>query len=51
MERVHGADDEALAIGGKTLRNAIATDEDGPFQTHILSAVGHRSQVTPTQKK
>ena len=48
---VHGADDEALAIDGKTLRNAIAVDEDGPVQTHILSAVGHRSRITHTQKK
>ena len=48
---VHGADDEALAIDGKTLRNAIAVDEDGPVHTHILSAVGHRSQITHTQKK
>ena len=48
---VHGAIDDALAINGKTLRNAIAVDEDGAFQTHILSAVGHRSHITHTQKK
>ena len=48
---VHGTDDEALAIDGKTLRNAIAVDEDGPVQTHPLSAVGHHSQITHTQKK
>ena len=47
----HGADDEVLAIDGKTLCNAIHEDQDGPCQTHILSAVGHRSQTTHTQKK
>ena len=46
----HGADDEVLAIDGKTLCNAIYQDQDGPCQTHILSAVGHRSQTTHTQK-
>ena len=43
--------DEVLAIEGKTLCNAIHEDQDGPCQTHILSAVGHRSQTTHTQKK
>lgn len=47
----HGAGDQALAIDGKTLRNAVAEDGNGPRQTHILSAVGHQSQVTHTQKK
>ena len=47
----HGADDEVLAIDGKTLRNAIHEDHDGPCQTHILSAVGHSSQTTLTQNK
>ena len=47
----HGTDDEVLAIDGKTLCNAIHEDQDGPCQTHILSAVGHRSQTTHTQKK
>ena len=47
----HGADDEVLAIDGKTMCNAIHEDQDGPCQTHILSAVGHRSQTTHTQKK
>jgi hypothetical protein len=42
------ADDEALAIDGKTMCNAI--DEDGR-QTHILGVVGHRSQTCHTQKK
>ena len=49
--QVHGADDEVLAIDGKTLCNAIYNDDDGACQTHILSAVGHRSQTTHTQKK
>ena len=43
-----GRDDEGLAIDGKTLCNAI--DEDGR-QTHILSMVGHQSEVCYTQKK
>ena len=47
----HGAHDEVLAIDGKTLRNAVYDDPDGPCQTHILSAVGHGSQTTHTQKK
>ncbi|HSQ07351.1 MAG TPA: Druantia anti-phage system protein DruA [Chromatiaceae bacterium] len=42
------ADDEALAIDGKTMCNAI--DDDGR-QTHILGVVGHRSQTCYTQKK
>jgi len=40
--------DEALAIDGKTLCNAL--DEQGR-QTHILSAVGHQSGTCYTQKK
>lgn len=47
----HGNGDQALAIDGKTLRNAIGEDQDGPRQIHILSAVGHDSQTTHTQKK
>jgi len=42
------ADDEALAIDGKTLCQAI--DDDGQ-QTHILGVVGHQSQTGYTQKK
>ncbi|MGB4335353.1 MAG: transposase family protein [Chromatiaceae bacterium] len=42
------ADDEALAIAGKTLGHAI--DDDGR-QTHILGAVGHQSHTGYTQKK
>jgi hypothetical protein len=44
----YGAEDEALAIDGKTICNAI--DEQGR-QTHILSAVGHASKICHTQKK
>lgn len=42
------ADDEGLALDGKTMRNAI--DEDGR-QTHILGVVGHQTQTCYTQKK
>jgi hypothetical protein len=44
----HGADDEGLAIDGKTMRNAI---DENDRQTHILSVVGHRTQTCYTQKK
>lgn len=42
------ADDEGLAIDGKTMRNAI--DAEG-HQAHILGVVGHQSKVCHTQKK
>jgi predicted transposase YbfD/YdcC len=42
------ADDEALAIDGKTLCHAI--DDDGR-QTHVLGVVGHHSHTGYTQKK
>jgi hypothetical protein len=42
------ADDEGLAIDGKTLCNAI--DAEGR-QAHILGVVGHQSQTCHTQKK
>jgi len=45
---VYGEDDEALALDGKTMRNAI--DEQGR-QTHILGLVGHQSNICHTQKK
>ena len=45
---LHGADDEGLAIDGKTMRNAI--DEEGR-QAHILSVVGHETNACYTQKK
>lgn len=44
----HGADDGALAIDGKTLRNAI--DAQG-MQAHVMSVVGHDTKATYTQKK
>lgn len=44
----YASEDESLAIDGKTMRNAI--DDDGK-QTHIMSAIGHRSLVCYTQKK
>jgi hypothetical protein len=40
--------DRSLAIDGKTLRNAA--DEQG-LQVHVMSAVGHESKATYTQKK
>lgn len=64
--RAAGGDDgEAVAIDGKTMRNAIYRDEPaadaaapdagkigaGECQVHILGAVGQRSGVTHTQKK
>ena len=42
------AEDEGLAIDGKTLGNAI--DEEGR-QTHILGVVGHQTGRCHTQKK
>jgi hypothetical protein len=46
--QAYGAEDESLAIDGKTMRGAI--DEEGR-QTHILSAIGHQSKNCHTQKK
>lgn len=43
-----GAEDEALAMDGKTMKNAI--DEAG-HQTHIMSVIGHESKRCHTQKK
>lgn len=45
---IHGEEDETLAIDGKTMCNAI--DEQGR-QTHIMSAVGHRTKICYAQKK
>jgi hypothetical protein len=45
---VYGAQDESLAIDGKTMCNAL--DEEG-HQTHIMSAIGHQSKSCYTQKK
>ncbi len=46
--RAWGAPDDALAMDGKTMKNAL--DSDGQ-QTHIMSVVGHRSKRCYTQKK
>lgn len=43
-----GTQDEALALDGKTMKNAI--DETGE-QAHILSVVGHDSKTCYAQKK
>ena len=43
-----GAQDDALAIDGKTMKGAL--DEEG-YQTHIVSVVGHESKRCYTQKK
>ena len=43
-----GVQDEALALDGKTMKNAL--DEAGQ-QTHIMSVVGHESKTCYTQKK
>lgn len=43
-----GAHDEALAMDGKTMKNAV--DEAGQ-QTHIMSVVGHDSKICHAQKK
>lgn len=45
---VHGEQDEALAIDGKTLCNAI---DDTGRQTHVLSVVGHQTKTCRAQKK
>ncbi len=44
----YGANDEGLAIDGKTMCNAI---DESDRQTHIMSAIGHRSKQCYTQKK
>lgn len=44
----YAADDEALAIDGKTMCNAI---DDKGRQTHILGVVGHQNGICYTQKK
>ncbi len=41
-------DDEGLAIDGKTMCNAI---DDRGRQTHIMSIVGHETNICHTQKK
>jgi hypothetical protein len=44
----YAASDEALAIAGKTMCNAV--DEQGR-QTHILGVVGHQTQTCYAKKK
>ncbi|MEN8259798.1 MAG: transposase family protein [Pseudomonadota bacterium] len=44
----YAQEDQALAIDGKTLCNAI---DDAGRQVHVLSVVGHLSQACHTQKK
>lgn len=44
----NGEENEEIAIDGKTMCNAI---DEGGKQTHIMSAVGHRSKICYTQKK
>ena len=44
----YSADDESLAIDGKTMRSAI--DSEGK-QIHIMSAIGHNTLHCYTQKK
>ena len=43
-----GGQDDALAMDGKTMKNAV--DETGR-QTHIMSVVGHESKRSYAQKK
>ncbi len=43
-----GKDDKALAMDGKTMKNAIDKADN---QTHIMSVIGHDSNVCHTQKK
>jgi hypothetical protein len=44
----YAANDESLAVDGKTMRNAM--DEEGQ-QTHVMSVVGHQTKTCYTQKK
>jgi hypothetical protein len=43
-----GMQDEALALDGKTMKNAL---DDAGQQTHIMSVVGHASKTCHAQKK
>lgn len=47
-QQAWGSADQALAIDGKTMKNAI---DDAGRQTHILSAIGHDTATCYTQKK
>ena len=44
----YAGEDESLAIDGKTMCNAL--DEEGR-PTHVMSVVGHQTQICYTQKK
>jgi hypothetical protein len=44
----YGAEDESLAIDGKTMCNAL---DDDDRQIHVMSVVGHQSKQCYTQKK
>ena len=46
--QVWGDQDDALAMDGKTMKNAL--DKDG-FQAHIMSVIGHKSKRCHAQKK
>ena len=46
--RAWGKQDKAMALDGKTMKNAI--DEAGQ-QAHIMSVVGHESKICHAQKK
>jgi len=45
---IYAGEDESLAIDGKTMCNAI---DDQGHQTHVMSAIGHQTQICYTQKK
>ncbi len=45
---VYGEADTTLAIDGKTLKNAI---DDAGHRAHVMSAVGHDTQICYAQKK
>ena len=45
---IYAAQDESLAIDGKTMCNAL--DEQG-HPTHVMSVIGHETKICYTQKK
>jgi hypothetical protein len=45
---VYAGEDESLAIDGKTMCNAL---DDQGRQTHVMSVIGHQTQICYTQKK
>ena len=45
---IYAGEDESLAIDGKTMCNAI---DDQGHQTHVMSVIGHQTQICHTQKK